>query len=210
MHRDEGNYKDHLEAVIENPNNIPLNEIEKRIKDALIDGEFFYHDQIGLPRSEYAESGDWHEFVSVEECDPVLSTVQFPLMTVEALLDNFEIAKKGREKPKAKQIGPFVPRRLAVSWLEFLREIRQNIETITKACKGNKTVMVFNDGDWEILSETLELDAHSGNFDKELRKDILRALDRAVTIEVVPIKELRRKIRLLECKTQKELEKNKA
>jgi hypothetical protein len=125
-------------------------------------------------------------------------------MTIDALLDNFESAKKGREKPKAKQIGPFVSRRLAVSWLEFLGEIRQNIETITRACKGNKTVMAFNNGDWELLSETLELDAHSGNFDKELRKDILRALDRAVTIEVAPVKELRHKIRLLEDKTQKE------
>lgn len=210
MHRDEGNYKDHLEAVIENPNNIPLNEIEKRIKDTLIDGEFFHHDQIGLPRSEYAESGHWHEFVSIEQCNPILSTVQFPLMTVEALLDNFESAKKGREKLKTRQIGPFVPKRLAVSWLEFLGEMRQDVETITNACKGNKTVMVFNDGDWEILSETLELDAHSGNFDKDLRKDILRALDRAFTIEVAPMRELRRKVRRLEDKTQKELGKNKA
>ena len=29
IHRDEGNWKDHLEAAIDNPNNLPLDEIEE-------------------------------------------------------------------------------------------------------------------------------------------------------------------------------------
>jgi hypothetical protein len=97
-----------------------------------------------------------------------------------------------------------------VSWLEFLRETRQSIEIITHACRGKKTVMVFNDGDWEILSETLDLDARSGSFDKELRKDILRALDRTVTIEIAPLKTLRRKIPYLEARIRKIVKKAEA
>lgn len=50
----------------------------------------------------------------------------------------------------------------------------------------------------------------SGNFDNELRKDILRALDRAVTIEIDPLKALRRKIPYLEARTSKEVQKAKA
>ncbi len=111
---------------------------------------------------------------------------------------------------KIHKLPAFIPIRLAVSWLEFLRETRQSIEIITNACKGKKTVMVFNDGDWEILSETLDLDARSGNFDNELRKDILRALDRAVTIEIDPLKALRRKIPYLETRTSNEIQKAKA
>ena len=108
------------------------------------------------------------------------------------------------------KLPAFIPIRLAVSWLEFLRETRQSIEIITNACKGKKTVMVFNDEDWEILSETLDLDARSGNFDNDLRKDILTALDRAVTIEIDPLKALRRKIPYLGTRTSKEVQKAKA
>lgn len=203
LHRDEGNWKDHLEAVVDNPNNLPLDEIESRIKRALIDGEYFYHRGIGLVPSEYAESGDWHEFDGIEE---TRSRTDF-VFTVDELLERLE---KVKPTPQVHKIPRFIPIRLAVAWLEFLRETRQSIEIITHACRGRKTMMVFNDGDWEILSETLELDARSGSFDKELRKDILCALDRAVTIEVAPMKELRYKIRLLEGKIQKELGKNKA
>ena len=203
LHRDEGNWKDHLEAAIDNPNNLPLNEIESRIKSALIDGEYFYHRNIGLLPSEYAESGDWHEFDCVEETSPRTDFV----FTVEELLERLERAKPA---PRVYKIPRFIPIRLAVSWLEFLRETRQSIEIITNACKGKKTVMVFNDGDWEILSETLDLDARSGNFDNDLRKDILHALDLAVIIEINPLKALRRKIPYLESRIKKIVQKAEA
>jgi len=203
LHRDEGNWKDHLEAAIDNPNNLPLNEIESRIKSALIDGEYFYHRDIGLLPSEFAESGDWHEFDCVEETSPRTDFV----FTVEELLERLERAKPA---PRVYKIPRFIPIRLAVSWLEFLRETRQSIEIITNACKGKKTVMVFNDGDWEILSETLDLDARSGNFDNDLRKDILHALDLAVIIEINPLKALRRKIPYLESRIKKIVQKAEA
>ncbi len=113
---------------------------------------------------------------------------------------------------KIHKIPSFIPIRFAVSWLEFLRETRESLEIILNACKGKKTVMVFNDGDWEILSETLDLDARSGNFDNELRKDTLRvrALDRAVTIEVDPLKTLRQKMTCLEARIRKIVQKAEA
>lgn len=203
LHRDEGNWKDHLKAVVDNPNNLPLDEIESRIKSALIDGGYFYHRDIGLLPSEYAESGDWHEFDGVEE---TRSRTDF-VFTVEELLERLE---KVKPTPQVHKIPRSIPIRLAVSWLEFLRETRQSIEIITHACRGKKTVVVFNDDDWEILSETLDLDARSGNFDEELRKDILRALDRAVTIEIAPLKTLRRKIPYLEARIRKIVKKAEA
>lgn len=203
LHRDEGNWKDHLKAVVDNPNNLPLDEIESRIKSALIDGEYFYHRNIGLLPSEYAESGDWHEFDGIEETSPKTDFV----FTVEELLERLE---KVKPTPQVHKIPGFIPIRLAVAWLEFLRETRQSIEIITHACRGKKIVMAFNDDDWEILSETLDLDARSGNFDSELRKDILRALDRAVTIEITPLKILRRKIPYLEARIRKIVQKAEA
>lgn len=204
LHRDEGNWKDHLNAVIDNPNNLPLEEIEGRIKSALIDGSYFYHRDVGLLGSEYAGNNDWHEFACIEAISPRADL----LFTVEELLERFERAKPAPPKPY--KISSFISIHLAVSWLEFLREMRQSIEIITNACKGKKTVMVFNDGDWEILSETLDLDARSGNFDNDLRKDIVTALDRAVTIEIDPLKTLCRKIPYLEARTSKEVQKAKA
>lgn len=203
LHRDEGNWKDHLEAVVDNPNNLPLDEIESRIKSALIDGEYFYPRDIGLLPSEYAESGDWHEFDCIEE---TRSRIDF-VFTVEELLERLDRVKP---TPQVHKIPRFIPIQLAVAWLEFLRETRQSIEIITHACRGKKTVMVFNDEDWEILSETLDLDARSGNFNKELRKDIVRALDRAVTIEIAPLKTLRRKIPYLESRIRKIIQKAEA
>ncbi len=40
IHRDEGNWKDHLEVVLENPDNLTLDVIEARIKRLLVDGVF--------------------------------------------------------------------------------------------------------------------------------------------------------------------------
>lgn len=203
LHRDEGNWKDHFNAVIDNPNSLSLEEIESRIKCALIDGNYFYHREVGLLGSDYAGNNDWHEFACVEETS---SRTDF-LFTVEELLERLERVKPVH--PKVYKVPRFIPIRLAVSWLEFLRETRQSIEIITNVCKGKKTVMVFNDGDWEILSETLDLDARSGNFDNDLRKDILTALDRAVTIEIDPLKDLRRKIRNLEARISNKIRKAK-
>src|SRR5260221_10785134 len=86
LHRDEGNWKDHLNAVIDNPNNLPLEEIESRIKSALIDGNYFYHREVGLLGSDYVGNNESHEFACVEEISP---RTDF-LFTVEELLEKLE------------------------------------------------------------------------------------------------------------------------
>lgn len=99
---------------------------------------------------------------------------------------------------KVYKIPSSIPLRLAVSWLEFLRETRESIEIITSICRGKKAVVVFRDDDWNLLSETLGMDAHSANFEPGLRQDIDNALGRAVVIDIDPLATLRRKLYQIE------------
>lgn len=99
---------------------------------------------------------------------------------------------------KVYKIPSSIPLRLAVSWLEFLRETRESIEIIASICRGKKAVVVFRDEDWNLLSETLDMDAHSANFEYGLRQDIDSALGRAVVLEIDPFTTVRRKLRQIE------------
>jgi hypothetical protein len=70
--------------------------------------------------------------------------------------------------------------RMAVSWLEFLRETRQALDVISALIRKESVVMVFRDeSDWQVVEETLRLDSQSGNFEGSLRRDIEHALDGA-------------------------------
>ncbi len=100
--------------------------------------------------------------------------------------------------PKVYKIPSFIPLRSAVSLLEFIRETRQSIEITINICKGKKVAVVFRDDDWNLLSETLDMDAHSANFEHGLRKDIDNALGRAVVIDIGPLTALRRKLQQIE------------
>lgn len=198
MHRDEANYKDHLEAVIDNPNDLPLDEIERQIKACLIDREFLTPEKIGLAISGYADPGDWHEFSGIVALD---DSPQNFIMTLDELLERLAALKRVRQVQhiKVHKVPAGIPLRLALSWLEFLRETRESIEIITSICKGKKAVVVFGDAeDWKLLSETLDMDARSANFERGLRKDIENALGRAVVLDVDPLTKLRRKLRQIE------------
>jgi hypothetical protein len=75
LYRDGGNYKTFGEVVFANPDDIPLTEIEARIKAKLIDETYFYHKEFGVPglipnTFDYDLDPTWHEFESVAEtCD---------------------------------------------------------------------------------------------------------------------------------------------
>jgi PHD/YefM family antitoxin component YafN of YafNO toxin-antitoxin module len=99
---------------------------------------------------------------------------------------------------KIHKIPSSIPLRPAVSWLEFLRETHESIETITSICRGKKAVVVFRDDDWSLLSETLDIDAHSANFEPGLRRDIDNALGRVVVIDFGLLTALRRKLHQIE------------
>jgi aryl-phospho-beta-D-glucosidase BglC (GH1 family) len=74
LYRDVGNYKNFNSTILENDQSISLKDLESLIKSKLIDGEWFYVDQLKLPDLHF---GTWdneidhtfHEFESVEYTD---------------------------------------------------------------------------------------------------------------------------------------------
>jgi hypothetical protein len=74
LYRDGGNYKNFNEVVFSNPNSINLLEIEKLIREKLIDDKWFYSKEWNVPDVHFKEFGydseidvDWHEFEAIEE-----------------------------------------------------------------------------------------------------------------------------------------------
>lgn len=71
LYRDAGNYKNYGFVIFSNGNNEDPETLEKTIREHLIDGEFFYPEDLVKPVffDEYNEELDhgWHEFDSVEE-----------------------------------------------------------------------------------------------------------------------------------------------
>jgi hypothetical protein len=100
--------------------------------------------------------------------------------------------------PRIYKIPSFIPLRSIVSLLEFIRETRQSIEIAINICKGKKVAVVFRDDDWNLLSETLDMDARSANFEHGLREDIESALGRAIVLDIDPLVTFRRKLRQIE------------
>jgi hypothetical protein len=180
LHRDEGNWKTRLSVCLQNPAGYTPAEAEAMIRPRLIDREYFYPEKIGL---EYAVSRfDWHEFDCVEEDN---TGGEKPLaMSLETLLEKLKESNKAHLQPiHIHKVPAAIPLRLAVSWLEFLRDLRQTMGLILSLVRKDSAVLVFrNDADWELLEETLRLDAGSGNFDRELRTRIERALQGVKTL----------------------------
>jgi hypothetical protein len=175
LHRDEGNWKDRFEVCILNPAG---HTAEQMIRECLIDREFFYPEKVGLS---FSIATDWHELDCVEADQEGTAPLT---VTLETLLDNLKEFNKVDLQPiKVHKVPVGISIRLAVSWLEFLREMRQVLDVITALLRKDSVVMVFkSDGDWRIVEETLRLDSQSGNFDRDLRHDIERALDGAKEI----------------------------
>lgn len=70
LYRDSGNYKKFAHRNFSNPNNLTVEEITQRIRQALIDTEFFYPEKVGIPKflfHRYDDDFSWYEFESVEE-----------------------------------------------------------------------------------------------------------------------------------------------
>ena len=206
LHRDEGNWKDHLNVCIQNPAGYPVNEAEQMIRELLIDQEYFYPEEIGLEKSKFAKRGDWHEFESLEmaadESKPIA-------MTIKSLLDKLRNSNQNflNARPiNVHKIPAGIPVGLTISWLEFLRETRAYLSTIISLIRKDSVVVVFkSDDDWNLVEETLRLDANSGNFEGDLRKSILHALNGMKELVGFPdfIKKLYRKSDDLQKKAEK-------
>ncbi|HNW50851.1 MAG TPA: hypothetical protein PLG33_08385 [Prolixibacteraceae bacterium] len=69
QHRDSGNYKKFGHRDFSNPENLTIEEAEKQIRQQLIDGEFFYPEQVGIPKfrfHRYLDDYSWYEFCELE------------------------------------------------------------------------------------------------------------------------------------------------
>lgn len=74
MHRDSGNWKKFGSKLFVNPDQLTLEEIEKKIRANLIDQEYFYPDQVGIKKFKfhrYLDDYSWYEFESVEMLDSI-------------------------------------------------------------------------------------------------------------------------------------------
>lgn len=74
LYRDSGNYKKYGFVIFANPDNIGLQEFEKIILHKLIDNQWFYANEWGLPELfldwvDFRIDPTWHEFESVEFSD---------------------------------------------------------------------------------------------------------------------------------------------
>lgn len=74
LFRDTDNYKIYGSEVFSNEKDLSISVIQERIRSKLIDGQYFYPSQWGLPLL-YSEDGwgmeetDWCEYEGVEETD---------------------------------------------------------------------------------------------------------------------------------------------
>lgn len=205
IHRDEGNWKERFEICILNPADYTAQQAEQMIRELLIDREFFFPEKVSLS---FSVATDWHELDCVEEPDEGLTPLATSSrcssgMTLETLLDNLKESNKSYLQPnKLHKVPSGISIRLAVSWLEFLREMRQALDAIMTLLHKNSVVIIFkSDSDWQLLEETLRLDSQSGNFDRDLRHDIERALG-----GVKEVSDLRSSINLI-CKKSRNIQK---
>ena len=88
LYRDGGNYKNFNEIVFSNPNSKKSQEIEKLVREKLIDCTWFYCKEWNIPDMHFKEFGydseidvDWHEFEAIEETTKKISE--------ENSIDNF-------------------------------------------------------------------------------------------------------------------------
>lgn len=90
LYRDAGNYKQFGQIILSNPNGLTPEEATMQLKKGLIDGEFFYAEEVHVPPIRFDEydpelDHQWHEFEKFTRTDhPVTSPV-----SVEIFLKRF-------------------------------------------------------------------------------------------------------------------------
>jgi hypothetical protein len=98
LHRDSGNWKKFGSKLFSNPENLSLSEIEQKIRQNLIDQEFFYPEKVGIKKFKfhrYLDDYSWYEFESVATVEVEIlksqktSITDFIFLLVK--MKNFEI-----------------------------------------------------------------------------------------------------------------------
>lgn len=74
LYRDSGNYKNYGSVYMHNSKRKPLETLEKEMHSYLIDQDFFYAKDIGVPHLFFEDSTPddvtWHEFIELLEASP--------------------------------------------------------------------------------------------------------------------------------------------
>lgn len=98
LYRDAANYKSWGEVVFRNDCDLDVSKIEERIRAALIDGEFFVAEKVGVPVL-YFESRDdeldhqWHEYSAVTPSnDPITDIAN---RDIREFVDTLNAVRKG-------------------------------------------------------------------------------------------------------------------
>jgi hypothetical protein len=84
LHRDSGNWKKFGHKLFSNPEHLTLEEIEQKIRQNLIDQEYFYPEQVGIKKfrfHRYLDDYSWYEFESVE----ILDNIDHPKKELETI-----------------------------------------------------------------------------------------------------------------------------
>ena len=93
LHRDSGNWKKFGCKKFSNPEQHTLIEIEQKIRQNLIDKEYFYPEQVGIKKFKfhrYSDDYSWYEFESVEKIENANS----PLKKLESIVSFLEKLQK--------------------------------------------------------------------------------------------------------------------
>ncbi|MEO6820665.1 MAG: hypothetical protein ABI204_13110 [Ginsengibacter sp.] len=74
LYRDASNFKNYCEVVFSNPNGKSLDEIERLVRDNLIEGCWFIANEWKMPDAHFMNYSwdnqidhEWHEFESIQE-----------------------------------------------------------------------------------------------------------------------------------------------
>lgn len=96
LHRDSGNWKKFGYKLFSNPEQLTIEEVKQRIRQNLIDREYFYPEQVGIKKFKvhrYLDDYSWYEFESVE----ILINIDFPTKELKSINDFLLQLKSGQE-----------------------------------------------------------------------------------------------------------------
>jgi hypothetical protein len=129
LYRDGSNYKQHGEVIFSNEGLLPLAEVEKQIRRALNDGEFFIARQVHLEEcfftSLYDDDHPWHEYAGIEwTTDPPFDPNSDHARDIEEFLAELEAAhNSGWDEMNVRE--------------DLARQMKEQKETLKKRMESN-------------------------------------------------------------------------
>lgn len=92
LHRDSGNWKKFGRKQFSNPEKLSIEEIETKIRQNLIDGMYFYPENVGIKKFKfhrYSDDFSWYEFESIEFIN-CTSTKLYRLTTINQFISQLK------------------------------------------------------------------------------------------------------------------------